>query len=234
MSEMIELSSTHPCYEAVASEEAFVYPPLLIFPSKYASVRVHLLTPGGTMGTHLSIDDTERLYFEVISLAHTNVIHPIQRSPEVTRYVTWEPHTSVQDTETFINQRIAEEYDFPRMAWTFVILTHHRRAAIGVCSIKVHRRHPHIGTLGCILAPEVWSQGYGSETVNALIKFGFTKIDLHRIQATCDVDNKASRRLMERVGMKYEGRLVHNRRIRDEWHDSFLFAIINPNHKEER
>ena len=53
-------------------------------------------------------------------------------------------------------------------------------------------------------------------------------LSLHRIWATCDVDNRASARILEKVGMRREGHLRHSVRRKGEWRDSYLYAILEP------
>lgn len=65
-----------------------------------------------------------------------------------------------------------------------------------------------------------------TETAKALTKFGFNQLSLHRIFATCDVDNKRSAHVLEKIGMQNEGSLREHKWIRGAWRDSYLYAII--------
>ncbi|MBN2353701.1 MAG: GNAT family N-acetyltransferase [Spirochaetales bacterium] len=49
-----------------------------------------------------------------------------------------------------------------------------------------------------------WNNGYGTEALKAMIIFGFKVIKLHRIFAGCDFGNFASKRIMEKAGMRFE------------------------------
>jgi RimJ/RimL family protein N-acetyltransferase len=60
------------------------------------------------------------------------------------------------------------------------------------------------------------------------VGFGFETLALHRISATCDVDNVASARVLEKLGMKREGHIRHTARRKGEWRDSYLYAILEP------
>ncbi len=76
------------------------------------------------------------------------------------------------------------------------------------------------------MRPEHWGRGIGIEAAGALIGFGFKELDLHRIIAKCDPMNVASWRVMEKNGMKREGRLRENVKIRGERRDSLLYSIL--------
>jgi RimJ/RimL family protein N-acetyltransferase len=60
-----------------------------------------------------------------------------------------------------------------------------------------------------------------------LLRFGFDRLDLHRIAATCHPDNRGSSRVLEKAGMELEGRMRDHKLIRGEWRDSLLYAAIN-------
>jgi RimJ/RimL family protein N-acetyltransferase len=61
-----------------------------------------------------------------------------------------------------------------------------------------------------------------------MLSFGFTDLRLHRIAAMCHPENIGSWRVMEKIGMSYEGRLRENFPGGDgTWRDSFLYAMID-------
>ncbi|MEO0823099.1 MAG: GNAT family protein, partial [Pseudomonadota bacterium] len=62
--------------------------------------------------------------------------------------------------------------------------------------------------------------------VSRILQLCFEELDLHRLSATTDVENDASWRVMERLGMQCEGRLRHHRQVRGTWRDSYLHAIL--------
>ncbi len=75
--------------------------------------------------------------------------------------------------------------------------------ACGIGSDLFHKR----AEVGYWLGKPHWGQGYMSEAVRRVIQFGFEELDLNRIQATYFTYNQASRRVMEKAGMIYEGTL---------------------------
>ncbi len=75
--------------------------------------------------------------------------------------------------------------------------------AIGLTLTMTHRR----GELGYWIGRPFWGQGYCTEAGRFVIDYGFSSFDLHRIQARCMSRNLASGRVMQKLGMKHEGRL---------------------------
>jgi RimJ/RimL family protein N-acetyltransferase len=92
--------------------------------------------------------------------------------------------------------------------------------------------------LGWILHKDYWKQGYGTEFAAVLIKFGFEKLNLHRIYVTCHADNYGSYRVMERNGMRREAHLIKARKgfagFRDEWQDELVYAILAEEYFKDR
>ena len=69
------------------------------------------------------------------------------------------------------------------------------------------RQYGSARSLGYALGIRYWGQGYMTEAVRAVIRFGFEKMSLDVISATCYPDNLASRRVLEKCGFQYEGTL---------------------------
>lgn len=86
---------------------------------------------------------------------------------------------------------------------------------------------PRTYEIGWILHPADHRQGYASEAAAALLRYGFEEMKLHRIIATCQPENPASYRVMEKIGMRREGHFqqcIH--RGGDHWWDEYFYAIL--------
>jgi len=94
--------------------------------------------------------------------------------------------------------------------------------AIGITSVQ-HRR----GEIGFVFHRDVWSQGYATEAAQQLLQFGFDRLQLRRISATCHPDNHASAHVLEKAGLHYEGRMRSHLLVRGAWRDSLLYAALN-------
>jgi ribosomal-protein-alanine N-acetyltransferase len=78
-----------------------------------------------------------------------------------------------------------------------------------------------------VLNRKFWRQGYATEVAQALLKFGFNQLKLHRIFATCDPENIASAHVMEKIGMQQEGHIREHKLAKGKWRDSLLYAILD-------
>ena len=75
-----------------------------------------------------------------------------------------------------------------------------------------------------------WNKGYVSEALEAFIKFLFS-LGIHKVTASYFVDNLASKRVMEKCGMVYEGIKKDEVFYHDKYNDLAYYYIINPNDK---
>ena len=77
---------------------------------------------------------------------------------------------------------------------------------VGSVAINPHEEHRR-AELGYWFALSHWGRGYATEAVRAIVDYGFRTLELNRVHAECHGDNPASRRVLEKVGMTYEGSL---------------------------
>ena len=74
-------------------------------------------------------------------------------------------------------------------------------------------------------AKEERGKGYGTEAVGLLIDYLFHAFDLARVGATCDVENTASVRLLDRLGLRREGMLHSALFHHSSWHDVAVYGV---------
>ena len=167
---------------------------------------------------------TERLRLRKAKLADAEVIfREYAQDPEVTKYVSWRAHQNLEETREYV-QMCLLAWDVGK-AFHWVIERAEDKQLMGMIIARVNAEK---WELGYVLARSHWRQGYMTEALKVLIGWALKQKEIHRVWAVCDVDNIASARLMEKVGMQREGILkrwsVHPN-ISDEPRDSFCYAI---------
>jgi ribosomal-protein-alanine N-acetyltransferase len=81
--------------------------------------------------------------------------------------------------------------------------------------------------IGYALTKAYWGRGVMTACVNEILRWGFETLDLNRIEATVNVENGRSSRLLEKLGFKLEGRLREYRRRRGVvMADSHVFGLL--------
>jgi len=124
---------------------------------------------------------------------------------EVTRYLTWPTHQTVRDSEGFITF-LEGLYTSPD-AYQWGIVLKENGKLIG--NISVVRMDEIIESvdLGWVLGRSYWGQGIMPEAAKAVRDFLFDEVGVHRVAARHDVRNQKSGRVMQKIGMKFEGTL---------------------------
>ena len=176
--------------------------------------------------------DTPRLLLREPRDEDAAAIHAYASDAEVVRYLDWGPNTVEETTQLLAMARAARDA-VPRTAYHLAIVLKATDELIGGCRIEIRSPAHGSGDIGYVLARPAWGHGHATEAMRALLAFGFERLALHRIWATCDVENQASSRVLEKLGMGREGRLRQNVRRKGEWRDSDLHAILEPEWREE-
>lgn len=167
---------------------------------------------------------TERLILRAMRVSDAEDMYDYARRADVTRYLTWYPHGSLDETReylTYVGQRYrtGDFYD-----WAIVHRADNRM--IGTCGFTSFRCPSDVGEIGYVLNPAYHGRGLATEAVRAVLRFGFEELSLHRIEARFIEGNDSSRRLMERVGMTFEGYARESERIKDEYRTIGTAAIL--------
>jgi RimJ/RimL family protein N-acetyltransferase len=168
--------------------------------------------------------ETLRLRLRVPRLEDAKVIFDsYARDPVVTRYLTWLPHQSVETTEKFIVDCI--EHWGKASAFPYVITRRSDDRLLGMIDLRPNQ---HGANMGYVLAKEHWRQGNMTEAACCLVDYALSQSSIYRIQAFCDVDNVASARTLEKVGMLREGtlrRYIIHPGVSMEPRDCFMYSI---------
>lgn len=146
---------------------------------------------------------------------------------EVGRYQDWQSLTPAA-ARAFIDRAIVAAQQTPRANFDFAIIERTSQALVGDASIGIDSDRDKRAEVGFTLRRDRWGHGLATETARLLLAFGFGRLGLHRIAATAHPDNTASVRVLEKVGMTFEGRLRDHLRTRGEWRDSLVWSILEP------
>lgn len=143
---------------------------------------------------------------------------------EVTRYLTWQPHKDISETQAFLAycKGCWEE----KLSFPWVIKEKFSGELIG--SIHMHPRGFKVA-LGYVLAKAYWGKGYMTEATQAMLDWTMAQPQIFRVWAVCDADNPASARVMEKIGMTFEGRMrrdIVHPNISEEPQDTLVYAIV--------
>ncbi len=175
--------------------------------------------------------ETERLVLREFRKDDWKVVHEYAVDPEVVRYMPWGPNDE-RDTKDFIARALASQLEDPRTKFEFAITVAATDRLIGGTGIRISRPESLGADMGYCLRRDVWSDGYATEAARAVVAFGFERLGLHRIFATCDIENAASARVLGKAGMRREAHFREDEWVRGQWRSSYLYAILVQEWKE--
>ncbi len=168
--------------------------------------------------------ETERLLLRRMKVSDCYDMYEYASRSEVTRYLTWSPHPDMEYTKEYL-QYISNHYklgDF--YDWAVILKSENKM--IGTCGFtRFHTQHD-CGEVGYVINPSYRGQGIAAEALCEVIRFGFSRLGLHRIEAKYIDGNVASRRVMEKVGMHFEGVRRGEMRIKGSYRDIGVCAVL--------
>ena len=168
---------------------------------------------------------TERLILREFNENDWPAVLAYQSDPRYLRYYAWTQRTP-EDVREFVGMFLAQQQAQPRIKFQLVITQKSVRRLIGNCGIRMNFPGAQTADIGYELDPRHWGHGFATEAARAIVQFGFTELHLHRIWSWCIADNVGSARVLEKLGMRLEGRLRENEYFKDRWWDTLLFAIL--------
>jgi len=152
---------------------------------------------------------TQRLVLREFQEADWRALLEYQRDPRYLRYYHWNDRTP-PDVRAFVHDFVVQQRERPRLKYQLAATLKSDARLIGNCGIRMRSREAHEADIGYELSPEHWGHGYATEAAAAVMDLGFRTLSLHRIWARCIAENTGSIRVLERLGMRLEGRLREN------------------------
>ena len=167
--------------------------------------------------------ETERLRIREFQPSDLDSIHEYASNPEVLKYMPFEPNT-LERSKNFMEQAISKQSMENRTDFEVAVVHRKENKLIGGCRInKETEIQAHIGYM---INQKYWGFGYATEVAKALVTYGFTELDVHRIYATCVPDNIASWKVLEKAGLVREGRLRESMMSQGKYCDAYVYGIL--------
>src|SRR5690625_4672001 len=147
--------------------------------------------------------ETERTILRPLTLHDAEAVFNYASREEVAHFVTWETHKTIEDSKNFIHYALERYANHLFAPWGIVLKENNE--LIGTADFVQWQQKHRVGEIGYVLSSDYWGQGLIPEVAKELIRFGFEEMNLIRIQAICFKENVASERVMQKIGMEYEG-----------------------------
>lgn len=172
----------------------------------------------------LPVLETRRLRLRPLTMRDEKDMYRYASDPAVSRHVLWEAHESPRQTRAALRAAIRQYRSGAPSS--FAIERRSDRRMIGTIGFMWINCEHRSGEVGYSLARDCWNQGYATEALLAVLRFGFEALRLNRIEAQHEISNPASGRVMQKCGMTYEGTLRSRVFNKGRFSDVRLYAIL--------
>ena len=148
---------------------------------------------------------SERLYFREFTLKDAEMLFALNNDSEVIKYTGDPPFESIESACNFIlNYDHYRKHGFGRWA----VILKENNECIGWCGLKYNEEEEI--DIGFRFFKKYWGRGYATESATATLHFGVNTLKLNRIVGRAAQENKASIKVLEKVGFSYiDRRMCH-------------------------
>jgi [ribosomal protein S5]-alanine N-acetyltransferase len=168
---------------------------------------------------------TERLLLRAPTIADAEPIFAeYAQDPEVTRFLSWKPHQRVETLATYLRGALSAQEKGG--LWFWVITAKGSDHPIGMIHAELH---DHRFNFGYVLTRRCWGKGYMVEAMRPVVEWALRQDRIHRVWSFCDVQNRASARVLEKLGMQREGvlrRFFVHPNVSDVPRDCYVYSCV--------
>ena len=169
--------------------------------------------------------ETKRLLLKPYNQDYAEMIFPVVSQFEISDTMIAIPHPYPrQAVHQWIDylEKSAEQ----GTAFEFAIFSKdHTENYIGNCGLVSISKSHQKAEIAYFIDKKQWGKGYATEAALLMIEYGFEKLGLERIYGHCMSRNPASRKVMEKIGFKFEGTLRHAIKKDDVFEDIDLLGM---------
>ena len=168
----------------------------------------------------------ERVFLRRLRVADASDMYDYARRESVTRYLLWSPHPDPDYTRRYLSYVQGRYRDGEFYDWAIIDKVSGKM--IGTCGFPLISEANRSAEVGYVLNPDFWGKGYATEVLLLLLSFAFKTMRLHRIEARCFDEHVASRRVMEKCGMRYEGSFRDALLVKGQYVTVAVYSILEP------
>lgn len=181
---------------------------------------------------NLVIIETSRLVLKGISSDDMKYIFENLPKPEIKKILG---HRSEEDYRKEENKHKKGYSSYNRRFILFLLSDKGSNNIIGRCALHNWNMEHKRAEIGYIMEDEGYKRkGFMTEAVNAIIDYGFNKMNLNRIEALVGIGNVPSLRIMEKYNFKREGVLRQHCHVSNKFEDSVLFSKLYCEYMDEK
>jgi ribosomal-protein-alanine N-acetyltransferase len=168
--------------------------------------------------------DLRRLRLRRPRAGDAEALFEIGSDPEVARYADWPLPTSLDSVVERLAGRRARWDSGAEFYWVITVPPEEQAIGAVACSVKGHTAE-----FGFLVARRCWGNGYATEAARGVVDWLCSVPSIVRVWATCDTDNIASARVLEKAGLSREGVLrsaIVRPNLSAEPRDAYVYAKV--------
>lgn len=168
--------------------------------------------------------ETDRLILRKVTEKDADSLLVYLSDEEVTRHMGLAPFASIEDALDEIGWYQSIFGNGTGMRWGITVKEEDR--IIGSCGfLNLSEKH-HRAEIGFELSREHWGKGIAGEALHAVAAYGFTHLNLNRIEALIEPANSPSQKLVEKTGFLREGLLRDYEYTQGKFDDLYMYSML--------
>ena len=170
--------------------------------------------------------ETERMRLRSYTEDDFDAFFDLHRREDVARFLPWHPRDEQAAREALArHKRLTVEVDDQGVTLAAFDKATDRLVGDFVLILRSveHRR----GEVGYVLHPDFAGRGLATEGARVMLDIAFERLQLRRVIGRIDARNRASARVLAKLGLRHEAHLVQNELFKGEWTDEDDFAILH-------
>jgi ribosomal-protein-alanine N-acetyltransferase len=168
--------------------------------------------------------ETDRLILRKLEVSDAEDYFHVIADPETIKHTRWELFHTVEESALYLGY--LEEKYLKREAIHWGIIDKESNQLVGRAAFISFDSENERTEIGYVISRRFWNKGLISEAVRELIRYGFNDIGVNRIEARCNEDNLGSERVMQKAGMKFEGILREQLKMKGKYKNQKMYSII--------
>lgn len=168
--------------------------------------------------------NTKRLLLREIELSDTKTLFNYWSDIEVTRYLNIDPFINMGQALNMM--RLLKSLFIRKEGIRWVIVRKKDNAVIGTCGFNSWIKKSSRGEIGYELGREYWGNGYATEALAEIIKYGFNIMELNRIEAFAVPEAVRSINILKKFGFKKEGTLREYGHWNGQYWDENIYSLL--------
>lgn len=174
--------------------------------------------------------ETERIVMRRVSLDDIDDMYEYAKDATLTKYLTWSPHPDKAYTFEYVSYLQSRYKSGEFFDWAVTLRDGGKM--IGTCGFTRFDFQHNSGEIGYVINSDYHGKGIATEAVSEVIRFGFERLGLNRIECKFMIENAASRRVMEKNSMTFEGVYRQGMLVKGIYRDIGVCSILRSEYEK--